>query len=119
MNNVKDFNKVLEAKQLLIIIASMKGQGWRADQQAIAVTPFPGIDTVCGKEFLDELNKTTEPVLKKENRKIHKRVKVVAKECWVVIDTVEGLREEMYENFPVLDPNYIEPSSEEQGANKE
>ena len=119
MTNVEDFKAVQKAIEFLNIINSMQQGGWRADQPLIAVNPMPGIDMVCGEEFLKEINIEIDKTLKKINRKIHKRIKVVKAESIETVGTVEGLKEELYERFPKLDPNYVEPADGVEGPNKE
>ncbi len=109
IKDAKEFNEVLMAKQIFLIIGSAKKDGWKDDQPCIGVHPYSGIDSICGKEFIDEANKELVPILKSQNRKYLKRVKDAEKECIETLKTVDGLFEELIKDYPYMDPDYVAP----------
>ena len=113
IETLKQYEDIQMAQQYLIIIDTMKKGGWRADQPLIEVKPAPGVDTLCGKDFLDEMNVDLNKFMIKLNRKMLKRIKVVEKESLVTLGDLDGLKEKLFERHPSLDPNYVEPGVEE------
>ena len=111
---IEKYEEIQQAHQLLTIIKSMKVGGWKADLPLIQVTPTPGIDTLCGEDFLKDINKELEPFLKKINRKILNRVNKVHKQSLKTVDEVAGLKEKLLKLYPMLDPDYKEPTKEEE-----
>jgi hypothetical protein len=117
IKNKKEYQEFQEANQLLLIIDSMQGDGWRADMPLLQVQAAPGIDTVMGEEFLKDMNKEIDKVLSKWNPKIHKRIDKVKKESLTAIDVLEGYKEEVFKRHPLLDPDYVAPELGQEGPN--
>lgn len=116
---LEQYEAIEAGHQKLAIIRSMKQGGWKADMPLIQVIPTPGIDSLLGKDVLDDINKELAPFLKKINRKILNKVNKAHKTCLADIGAVDGLKEKLLENYPALDPNYVEPKAGEEGPNKE
>jgi hypothetical protein len=107
----EQYTEIQRAQQLFLILDSMGQGGWRADQQLLDTKPLPGVDTLCGAEFFDEINLEMNSFLTKINRKMLKRVKVVKKEVLVTLGGVDGMLEDMYVRMPTMDPEYVDPAS--------
>ncbi len=103
--NLAEFNM---AQQKLIAIASMKRGGWKADLPLIEVKPMLGVDSVCGDEFWKSLNTDLDNAMTKINRKVLKQVKKVELDAIKAMETVDGVKEEMFKRYPTIDPDYSE-----------
>ena len=105
--DVKAYEKFQEANQHLLIIESMKQGGWRADQNMIKMEVMPGVDTVCGEEFLKEVSAVLAKEMKKLNRKILREVKKTEKAALENIEIIPGYKEKVFERYPSLNPDYV------------